>query len=275
MPWQGVRPGATCHRRGANRRPCGRHGDQLPLYRGAVPIAPPVFAIVPVWPVIKEALADDEFGLDVGRIVHGEQRMTFHRLIRAGDALTSSGHLSSITERGENEVFVLSLETKGRGRVPRDFAGRRLRLAGNCSGQGRRKARLGALGGGARRSQRRTGTRAPRRVSPAGNHHRYAGASGDDNRIHVDDEFAKSVGLPGIIVQGMCLFSISMQAVIDAAAGGRPELLEATRSAPISEADSAREHVRDTRLDSNGDGARFEGRGPNGDLAVRGTARVR
>lgn len=32
---------------------------------------------------------------------------------------------------------------------------------------------------------------------------RYAGASGDYNPIHYDDEFARSVGLPGIIVHGM------------------------------------------------------------------------
>ena len=247
-------------------------GDQLPLYRGAVPIAPPVFAIVPVWPVIKEALADDELGLDVGRIVHGEQRMTFHRLIRAGDALTSSGHLSSITERGENEVFVLSLET-------RDGAGSLVTSQDVvCVSRGTAPAK----GAGKQGSERSAAGRDDlsgepelvRRVElPPGITHRYAGASGDDNRIHVDDEFAKSVGLPGIIVQGMCLFSISMQAVIDAAAGGRPELLSyasARFRRPILPGSTF-----GTLVYLNGDGARFEGRGPNGELAVRGTARVR
>ena len=32
---------------------------------------------------------------------------------------------------------------------------------------------------------------------------RYAGASGDFNPIHLDDEFAKSVGLPGRILHGL------------------------------------------------------------------------
>ena len=32
---------------------------------------------------------------------------------------------------------------------------------------------------------------------------RYAGASGDFNPIHVDEEFAKSVGLPGRILHGL------------------------------------------------------------------------
>src|ERR687896_743516 len=33
--------------------------------------------------------------------------------------------------------------------------------------------------------------------------YRYAGASGDFNPIHLDDDFARSVGLPGRILHGM------------------------------------------------------------------------
>lgn len=36
----------------------------------------------------------------------------------------------------------------------------------------------------------------------------YAEASGDRNPIHLDDEFARSVGLPGVIAHGMLLMGL-------------------------------------------------------------------
>jgi acyl dehydratase len=39
----------------------------------------------------------------------------------------------------------------------------------------------------------------------------YAAASGDDNPIHLDDEFARSVGLPGVIAHGMLQMALLAQ----------------------------------------------------------------
>jgi acyl dehydratase len=55
--------------------------------------------------------------------------------------------------------------------------------------------------------------------------HRYAGASGDFNPIHIDAEFAKAVGLPGNILHG--LYSMGLVARANAAlAGGDPRALK-------------------------------------------------
>jgi acyl dehydratase len=54
--------------------------------------------------------------------------------------------------------------------------------------------------------------------------HRYAGASGDFNPIHIDDEFAKQVGLPRNILHG--LYSMALVARGSAAlAHGDPRAL--------------------------------------------------
>ena len=54
---------------------------------------------------------------------------------------------------------------------------------------------------------------------------RYAGASGDFNPIHIDEEFAQSVGLPGRILHG--LWSMAQVARAAADAGGGPQSLQA------------------------------------------------
>ena len=54
--------------------------------------------------------------------------------------------------------------------------------------------------------------------------HRYAGASGDFNPIHIDPEFAKQVGLPGNILHGLYSMAQVARAGV-AAAGGDPRKL--------------------------------------------------
>jgi acyl dehydratase len=53
---------------------------------------------------------------------------------------------------------------------------------------------------------------------------RYAGASGDFNPIHIDEEFAQSVGLPGKILHGLWTMAQVARAHTDA--GGGPESLK-------------------------------------------------
>ena len=53
---------------------------------------------------------------------------------------------------------------------------------------------------------------------------RYAGASGDFNPIHIDEDFARAVGLPGRILHG--LWSMAQVARAQTEAAGGPEHLK-------------------------------------------------
>ena len=55
--------------------------------------------------------------------------------------------------------------------------------------------------------------------------HRYAGASGDFNPIHIDPEFARSVGLPNSILHGLYMMGLVARANTEAA-GGDPAALK-------------------------------------------------
>ena len=56
--------------------------------------------------------------------------------------------------------------------------------------------------------------------------HRYAGASGDFNPIHIDPEFAKAVGLPNTILHGLYMMGLVARANAAGVAGGDPRALK-------------------------------------------------
>jgi acyl dehydratase len=63
-------------------------------------------------------------------------------------------------------------------------------------------------------------------VTPdAGLTNRYAEASGDPNPIHFDEDFAKKVGLPGVILHGLYSMAQVARAHTDVA-GGDPRSLK-------------------------------------------------
>ena len=46
---------------------------------------------------------------------------------------------------------------------------------------------------------------------------RYAGASGDYNPIHYDDEYAHSLGIPGVIAHGMLVMGLAARVIRETA----------------------------------------------------------
>jgi acyl dehydratase len=97
---------------------------------------------------------------------------------------------------------------------------------------------------------------------------RYAEASGDPMQIHLDAEFAKAVGLPGIIIHGLCTMAFTSVAVIQRSCPDDPTSLRrlAVRFArPVQPGQSIT-----TRMWESGDGSiAYETTSDSGDVVIK------
>ena len=77
---------------------------------------------------------------------------------------------------------------------------------------------------------------------------RYAVASLDDNPIHVNDEVARKVGLPGVILHGLCTMAFTSRAVVDGLLDGdnsRLKRLSVRFSKPVLPGQTLTVHATD------------------------------
>jgi acyl dehydratase len=68
-------------------------------------VAPPSFAATFAVEPFAAACADPALGIDLGRLVHGEQELELDGPIRPGDVLTTTGELTDLKVRGELEIL--------------------------------------------------------------------------------------------------------------------------------------------------------------------------
>ncbi len=67
-------------------------------------VAPPTFAVVVQDLTFAQLLADDSAGVDLGRVVHGDQRFRSSRPIVAGDLLSASMTVTGVKRLGGNAM---------------------------------------------------------------------------------------------------------------------------------------------------------------------------
>lgn len=179
-------------------------------------VAPAVFAIVPVFGRAqgRSVVVPDQAQALQGRVVHGEQWMVFHRPIVAGDRLLVRGSVIGIHAKSSGATVVQRMETTDEAGNPVNDQYVTIFYRGVQSGVdvGGVAPTLKALRGDEAGADLPAVTYGVDQDQPA----RYAEASGDHNRIHLDDAFARSVGLPGIIVHGMCTLAFAARAVREA-----------------------------------------------------------
>jgi acyl dehydratase len=172
----------------------------------------PAFAIVPVWNVIAPASEAVASG-DVRRVVvHYEQDMLLHRPLEAGMRLISRATPVAVLPRPNGTSLVIKTETRGEDGelVNEQYVTEFFRGVRSDEGVGGRAPdhRLEADGEPVAEV---TYLVAEDQTA------RYAAASGDDFAIHLDDEFARGVGLPRRIVHGLCTMAFAGRAVLEAA----------------------------------------------------------
>lgn len=74
------------------------------------PVVPPTFAVViasAAWDVV---FADPDLGLELRRIVHGDQSFTWTRPLRVGDEVTATAVIESVRLRGPMEFVGLRVD---------------------------------------------------------------------------------------------------------------------------------------------------------------------
>jgi acyl dehydratase len=73
-------------------------------------IAPPTFAIVLTLSAAGVVVEDPDVALDYSRVVHGEQRFTHHRPIRAGDRLVATPVIEAVRSVAGNDLLTTRVD---------------------------------------------------------------------------------------------------------------------------------------------------------------------
>lgn len=185
--------------------------DPIAAHR-AGDVAPPVFAIVPVFEAMLMPAVDVLPVELIPRVVHGEQDFRFHRAIRPGDKLASRGKMIGYEglEKGTRAAILLECRTEDGELVNEQYV--------TCFVRGFDAGKaVGELSPGHRFDDalREDGPLAKvTQHVDADQTFRYAPASGDPMPIHLDEEVAKDAGLPGIIAHGLCTMAFTSWAVL-------------------------------------------------------------
>ncbi|MGI8684431.1 MAG: MaoC/PaaZ C-terminal domain-containing protein [Acidimicrobiales bacterium] len=196
--------------------------DPNPAYASGS-LAPPVFGVVPTWQSMSDALTSMVPPEAFLMIVHGEQDMHFHQPLAPGQRLATAAEAFSVRVGRSGTRYtmkVLSEDTTTGTLVLEQYVTMFIRGMSDGESAGPDKPEHGFPRGA--------------RSQPLGavtvhvdddQTYRYKEASGDDNAIHVDPAVATAVGLPGVIVHGLCTMAMTSQAVISSVAGGDPARL--------------------------------------------------
>ena len=196
--------------------------DPIPAHQSGE-LAPPVFAVVPIWDTIAGAMAGVTPPEVLLLVVHGEQDMRLHKSITAGMVLSSTAAPVGIHVKPNGTTVVVKVESRDQSGdlVAEQYMTSFFRGVSDGEGGGE-EAPKHKLEGATKSSEP---VASITQQIDTDQTYRYAAASGDNMPIHLDDKVAKSVGLPGIIIHGLCTMAFTSWAAVQAVCDGDPTRL--------------------------------------------------
>jgi acyl dehydratase len=231
-------------------------------------IAPPVFPVVYHARVLSKPISDPELNIDFKRALHGEQDMTFHRPLRAGDIISTTPSIEDIRDKGTGETISIRLRSENQSGDLVEETLFTLFVRGKPKAAATKEPSRKKAADGTAHDGEPVAT--IEQELEADQTFRYSDASGDKVKIHLDPEVAKKAGFSGIIGHGLCTLAFTSRAVIDGVGGGVPERLKrlAVRFAlPVIPGEIITTRIWPAIGGAHGEYA-FETRDPRGKLVI-------
>lgn len=181
-------------------------------------LAPPVFSFVPLRSAYRAALTDTTPLYRQNRGLHGEQDIFFFSPIEPGMVLTAHGSVIGIRKRRTGTAVVLNAQTRDQEGLLVNEHFITLYYPGAEVDED-----AGVDPPDHRLPDEVTGREPDARIvqeTDLDQPVRYSAASGDTGAYHLDEQAARDIGLPGIIMHGMCTLAFAGHAILDEVAGG-------------------------------------------------------
>jgi len=191
--------------------------DRRPSFNATDGAAPPLFAVKVLAGPAGRLLLHPELGMNLLRMLHGEQAFTFIRPLRYGWTVIPAATITGFREVDSGEILDMGLEIRGPDGEELVTGASSFFLTtrqggGSTSGEGKEKAAPEAapfpqdMPGRFSRAVKIDPTQ-PRR---------YAAASGDRNPIHTNRVAARLAGLPRPIMHGLCMMAMAGREILEA-----------------------------------------------------------
>ena len=171
--------------------------------------APPFYLSRLLYPMFRYFLVNRELGLNLLKLVHGQQTIEWLGQIHRGDVIDVSMSVHDVRDSPAGEMIDLKTVASVDGKTIA-VADTVFIIRGRMA-ERRRKKREVVYGRELFRKKLRTVKKQPLR---------YARVSGDSNFIHTSPLLARLAGLPGTIMHGACVAAMTANCLLDEVCNG-------------------------------------------------------